>query len=77
MCAVIGNVYYYHKLNDIKIYYQKLQLYNQESFPIEMSFMMMLFRQIDQGLNELRQITNYKEFKDYSLNFLELKLKYD
>ena len=77
MGAVIGNVYYYHKLNDIKIYYQKLQLYNQESFPIEMSFMMMLFRQIDQGLNELRQITNYKEFKDYSLNFLDLKLKYD
>ena len=77
MCTLSGSPYYFHKINDIKKYYQKLNLYKEESSSIEMSFIMMLFRQIDNGLNELRQITNYKDFKDYSLNFLDIKQKYD
>ena len=64
MGTLSGNPYYYHKINDIKKYYQGLNLYKKESSPIEMSYIMMLFRQIDIGLNELRQITNYKDFKD-------------
>jgi hypothetical protein len=70
-----GNIRAFHKLMDIKNYYQNLKKYQKKIWSFEQNYAVFLNSFIRQELDKFSLISNFKYFREFSLLLLRTKLQ--